>query len=201
MRIVVRMQPVVFHQNRVRMIAVMCVGTVLLLFFTALGALGFVSRDFSLASIVFFLLGLGMDLLLGRAMVAIVRKLKDRRPLLVMDEEGITDRDLPEKIPWTSIQDAQIIRLRAKGLTYSTMIRLWLADEQERLMQLSPGDRKKAEASARYGYGAFKLDITNLSVRGERLFALMNQFRSHAGMPALIDGVRTSLSAQTVPSA
>ena len=193
------MQPVIFHQNRIKMIAVMCVGVVMLLFFTAFGLLGFVSGGFSLAAIVMMLVGLTMDVVLGRAMLAIVRKLKDRRPLLLMDEEGIVDRETPTpKIPWASIQDVQIVRLRAKGATYSTMVRLWLVDEQERLSQLPASDRKKAEQSAGYGYGAFKLDITNLSVSGERILALMNQFRSHAGLPTLIDGVQTSEPARRV---
>ncbi len=136
----------------------------------------------SLAIFAFFLWGL----------LRVIRRLRDPKAQLILDDEGVTDRTMPTpKFLWQSILAAQVIQTRRFGVPMMTLVRLDVTDEQERLDRLSSKDRRLVAMNRSMGYGTFFVNLTSLPIRGEDFFRLMNERRAQQSLPALIDGIRT----------
>ena len=137
-----------------------------------------------------------VDLLAGWGLLRIVRTMRSSEARLSFDDEGVLDRTLPiGKIPWHTIQAVQSIQSRRSGVVYMSLLRLRLADEDQRFQQLSPKQQKLASVNRSMGYGAFHLNLTALPVSAEFVILLMNERRAQIGLPALIDGIDTALPA------
>ena len=186
------MPPDEFFLGRIRLIVATAFFGLLLLVFGALlveQLLHNASSNLGAIAVLLFI-----DGLFGFLMVRGYQGFKDRRAQLVLDDEGLLDLRLgTPKIPWADIVAAEIDRRRMYGaVPISTSVRLQLKDEGERLANMTPKYRKRAENSRNMNYGAFHLDLTGLPVGAEKLLSLMNQRRLRAGLPALSQATWTS---------
>jgi len=104
-------------------------------------------------------------LFFGACAVAIGKEVFDRRPTLVLDETGLFDRRMKTPvIPWTSILDARVVQIKR-----TKFISLTLIDEEERLRNLPPFQRKLAAMNQGLGFGRFNVNLSALGVSAETI--------------------------------
>lgn len=118
---------------------------------------GLLARVVGWANLVFF----------GACAAIFLRQLFDRRPRLLIDDAGVTDRTLGiGTIPWNAIVDA---RLRRVGR--QPFIGLTLRDEAAWLARLGPLKRRVAQANRAAGFDAFNLNLSGVRVDAEAVLA------------------------------
>lgn len=110
-------------------------------------------------------------LFFGACGVFAARQFFDRRPRLVLDDEGVFDRTLGTAvIPWREIRGARIVEV-----SNTKFISLELADE-ERWAAAMPGTKRwMGAANQRLGFGRFNLNLSALDVTAEEILRVIQK--------------------------
>ena len=134
------------------------------------GAIGFVAGS------VFILLNDGPAwvawmgiVFFGAGMPLFVWQIIDRRPRLLMDDEGVLDRTLGlGKIPWKDIDGAFL-----KSIRGNDFVCLELKDADKYLNQLSSVKRLAAGANEKLGFTPISLNLSGVSASSEQVLELV----------------------------
>lgn len=135
-----------------------------------LGSLGFVALGaFLIAEGDAFWAGLLNVVFFGLCAVVFLRQLFDRRPRLVLDAHGVTDRmSNLGRIDWADILDADLVVYKGQHF-----MRLTLRDEAQRI-QASSSMRQAGIAMSRgLGFGAFQLNLSGVDEDPRALLAVV----------------------------
>jgi len=118
------------------------------------------ARWIAIACILFF----------GAGTLVLARQLLDRRPRLVFDDIGVTDRTLGVgRIPWEAIEDAQLASIRNNAFVCLT-----LRDEAHWVAKLPPLQRRLAGANRALGFSSLNLNLAGLAVEPATVLALVH---------------------------
>lgn len=110
-------------------------------------------------SIVFF--GFGFFVLLRQGL--------DRRPRIVIDEEGVTDRTLGVgRINWEDIASVQL-----SSVYTNKFIVLQLVNTEKYLENLSNASKKMSKINRDLGFGALNLNLSLIDMKPQRVYELI----------------------------
>jgi len=125
------------------------------------------------------LLGRLATLLLAVSAPVLLWQVLDRRPYLIVDEQGVSYRPFGlGLIPWQSIIDIHI-----KSVVGTTIIYLEIDHPEEWLARSSAAHRAGAWLNRAMGYPEFNLNFSRIGARPEVVLDRMRQFHSHALHP------------------
>lgn len=139
--------------------------------FVAMGAL-MVLRQPGLES---YLIGGASIVFFGGGAVLFVFQLIDRRPRLILDDEGLYDRTLGVGvIPWRDIADAQLVSVRGHAF-----VCLHLRNPEHWIGRLSAGQRRLAALNQRMGFALLNVNLSGAAVDPQ---AVLQRIRKYSAM-------------------
>lgn len=117
------------------------------------------------ASIVFF----------GAGVVLFAFQLIDRRPRLILDDEGLYDRTLGVgTIPWRDIAGAHLLSMRGHAF-----VCLQLRNPEHWLSKLSPRQRRLVALNQRLGFAALNVNLSGVAADP---LAVLERILKHSAM-------------------
>ena len=135
-------------------------------------------RMTGLASVLFFGVGVGVA----------AKQLLDRRPRLVLDAHGVTDRTLGVgRIAWSDVRAAHLVRIGR-----NPFIALTLRDPEVYLARLTAMKQRLARANATVGMPPLSLNLMSVAARPEDVLALVHQAIARASGPPPFAGPSAS---------
>lgn len=116
-----------------------------------------------------FFIGLANVVLFGLGFIVLLRQAADRRPRIVIDENGVTDRTLGiGRIDWDDIEEA----VPASILT-NNFICLKISNVEKYTGQLSKTSKKLARMNKDLGFGELNLNLSLVDMKAEKIQELV----------------------------
>ena len=105
----------------------------------------------------------------GAGIPIMIFQIIDRRPRLIIDNDGIIDRTLGiGKVPWKEINNAYL-----RSLNGNNFICLELADSDKYLLKLSKIKRGMVNANQRLGFTPFSINLVNVDIDSNQALELI----------------------------
>lgn len=116
----------------------------------------------------------------GAALIAIVRQLFNRSPVVTLTPEGITSpRFVPDGVAWT-----RVARISVGKVQHNRFLCLWLKDEEAYVASLTGLRKAAAIANSKMGFPAISITFQNLTPGLDEALAYITQLGIVDTVPA-----------------
>jgi hypothetical protein len=123
-------------------------------------------------ALTFIVILIGDILVLFVLIFALPKKLKNKKPTLILSEKGIAGIFHSETIiPWEDIEGFLYYRYQ-----HQLLLGILLKDQEKYINKITPFQQKLANINTKMGLPAFNINIRTLKEKPEELFVKLSEF-------------------------